>query len=82
MALSVAIGTASEVNGVTPHFPAATTGDSDQVEGSLGGAVGREAVDGVWRERRGRKRPSSGYDLPEPLPAWDLVTDLGPEDDR
>jgi tetratricopeptide (TPR) repeat protein len=72
--------TAGDVNGATPHgsLERETSNPADR-EG--GGGGGKEMVDGV-KEKRRKKRPLSGYYLPESLPDCDFVTDLGHEDDR
>ena len=69
--------TAGDVNGVTPHegLERETSDPADR------GGGGKEMVDGV-KEKRGKKRPLSGYYLPESIPDCDFVTDLGHEDDR
>ena len=59
------------MNGLTPH-PAEREGEREG---------GKECVDGV-KEKKGKKRPASGYYLPESIPECDLISDLGPEDDR
>lgn len=74
--------TIGDVNGVTPHFPPDVV-DSEPGKGEGGGGEGgKDMVDGVVRKKRGKKRPLSGYYLPDTLAECDLVTDLGHEDDR
>ena len=72
--------TAGDVNGVTPH-EGLERETSDPAHRDGGGGGGKEMVDGV-KEKRGKKRPLSGYYLPESIPDCDFVTDLGHEDDR
>ena len=60
---------------------------SIKVEGAQGGGGGREATDGPRsgervRGKGKRKRPPSGYELPELTAMCGLVSDLGHEDDR